>query len=266
MFLTKQGLRKILIMAICLFLLGSITIAFWFLFRSVNVSDNHLLILGLILYLLCVPFVFLEWYSEGKGRLINLGNRLVRKELKPADFIKYYEYYKSSNDLIVKKPSVEILLLVATAYDLLNDRENALSTVEEMIIASSDKKKNFSNLIKCSFLFSYDRTEEAEQLYNQVKTKKLDLMCNSLVDVILKSDRAMAMGDYKTVEAHSIKMLERSFPKLDNMGKLVVHYRLGEVYEKLQDNSKAIAHFEYCASYGGETAIRKSAIEKLQTK
>ena len=33
----------------------------------------------------------------------------------------------------------------------------------------------------------------------------------------------IGMGD-KTVEINSLKMLERSFPKLDNLGKLAVNY------------------------------------------
>ena len=89
-------------------------------------------------------------------------------------------------------------------------------------------------------------------------------MTSSLYDATLKSDRAMAVGDYKTVEAYSLKMLAQSFPKLDNLGKLVVHYKLGEVYEKLQDKEKAISYYQYCEINGGETAIKESAKEKLQ--
>ena len=113
-------------------------------------------------------------------------------------------------------------------------------------------------------MFSCGRIEEAETLFNEVQQHKLDMICCGLVDAILKSDRAMAMGDYKTVEMNYLKVLERAFPKPDNLGKLVTHYGLGEVYEKLQDNNKAIFHYQYCADFGGETAIKQSAIEKLQ--
>jgi hypothetical protein len=63
-------------------------------------------------------------------------------------------------------------------------------------------------------------------------------------------------------------LLERSFPKLDNLGKLIVNYKLGEVYEKLGETEEAIARYEYCAENGGETAIRtaaSTAIIKLQS-
>ena len=264
MFLTKKSFRKILIMAICYFILGSIAIILWAVFNSMGIKENSLLMLGFIVYLLCVLITFWGRYAEGKGKLINLGNKLVRNELKPAEFIREYEALKNSSDLVINKPSIEVLQLVAIAYDSFDDREKALATVDEMIDIAGEKKKAFANLIKVSLLFSYGKKEDAENLFNEIQKQKLDIISAGLVDSILKSDRAMAMGDYKTVEAYSLKMLERSFPKLDNLGKLIVHYKLGEVYEKLQDNEKARFYYQYCATYGGETAIKVSATEKLQ--
>ncbi len=264
MFLTRKSFLKILIMAICYFILGSIAISLWFVFNGMGISENFLLILGIIVYLLCVLMIFWGRYAEGKGKLINLGNKLVRNELKPAEFIMHYESLKKSNDLMIKKPSIEVLQLIAIAYDSLDDRGNALATVDEMIDVVSDKKKVFANLVKTSFLFSYDKKEEAELLFEAAQKQKLDFMCQSLADAILKTDRAMALGDYKTAETYNLKILERTFPKLDNLGKLVVHYKLGEIYEKSQDNCKAITNYQYCVDFGGETAIKKSAIEKLQ--
>ncbi|MBE6563570.1 MAG: hypothetical protein E7660_07520 [Ruminococcaceae bacterium] len=264
MFLTEKSRRKILIKALCSFFLGVFSFAFWVFFRALGDTDNTLLVIGMIAFFLCLLEVFLGRYSEGKGKLINHGNKLVRNELKPAEFIKHYELLKKSDDLIVGKPSMEVLHLVAVAYDLLDDRENVFSTVDEMIASASDKKKNFAKLIKSSFLFSCGRTYEAESIFVEVQKQKLDFACISLVDAILKSDRAMAMGDYRTAEAHFLKMLERSFPKLDNLGRLIVNYKLGEIYEKLEDIEKATSYYRYCASNGGETTIKISAIEKLQ--
>ena len=264
MFLTRKSFLKILIMATCYFILGSISISLWAVFNSMGIKENFLLILGIIVYLLCVLVIFCGRYAEGKGKLINLGNRLVRNELRPAEFIRAYEVLKKSNKLVINKPSIEFLQLVAIAYDSLDDRENALATVNEMIDVASDKRKVLANLFKTSFLFSYNKNEEAESLFDEAQKQKLDFMCQSLVDAILKSDRAMAIGDYKTVEMYNLKMLERPFPKIDNLGKLVVHYKLGEVYEKLQNKEKAVTYYQYCATYGGETAIKESAIKKLQ--
>lgn len=131
----------------------------------------------------------------------------------------------------------------------------------------NEKKRSFANLIKVSYLFSYDIKDEAENIFNETQKLKLSFMCKALTDAILKSDRAMVMGDYKTAELYYLTMLEQAFPKLDNLGKLIAHYKLGEVYEKLQDNEKAVFYYKYCANHGGETAIRlsaKSAIERIQ--
>lgn len=264
MFLTKKSFRKILIMAICYFILGCICITFAILFTNMGIDSTFLFTLGVIVYALNVLMIFCGRYAESKGKLINLGNKLVRNELQPAKFIKHYEFLNKSDDLIIKKPSIEVLQLVAVAYDSLDDRENALLIADEMIDVASKKKKAFANLLKTSLLFSYNKEGEAEELFNEMQKQKLDIKSTGLVDAILKSERAMVMGDYKTVENYSLRMLERSFPKLDNLGKLVVHYELGEVYEKLEDNSKAIIHYQYCADFGGETAIKTSAIEKLQ--
>ncbi len=264
MFLTKKSFTKIFVMAICYFLLGSIFIALWTVFNSIGINENFLLILGIIVYLLCVLVIFGGRYAEGKAKLINLGDKLVRNELRPTEFIRRYELLKNSSDLILKKPSIEVLQLVAIAYDSLDDREKALETVDEMIAVASEKKKAFARLFKASLLFSYDKKEDAEILFNEMQKQKLDIISAGLVDAILKSDRAMSMSDYKTVEAYNLQILARKFPKLDNLGKLVVHYKLGEVYEHLQEKDKAINYYRYCVNFGGETAIKISAIKKLQ--
>jgi len=264
MFLTKKSFRKILIMAICYFILASIAIFLWAVFNSMGINENFLLILGIIVYLLCVLIIFWGRYAEGKGKLINLGNKLVRQELKPAEFIRHYEKLKNADDLVIKKLSVDVLRVALIAYDLLNDRENALATVDEMINVASDKKQNLAKLLKSSLLFSYGDNQAAEILFNEIQKQKLNIVCSGLVDVILKSDRAMARGDYKTAEVYHLNVLSRLFPKPDKIDMLISNYWLGEIYEKLQDTNKAIKHYQYCANFGGETAIKTSAIEKLQ--
>ena len=95
MFLTKKGFIKILIMAIAYFIVGSLSITAWVIFRSIGIPAKALLVLGIIIYLLCVIMIFWGRYAEGKGILINLVNKLVRNELKPMEFIKHYEELKN---------------------------------------------------------------------------------------------------------------------------------------------------------------------------
>lgn len=264
MLLTKKSFRKILIMVICYFAFGSICMAVSIFFAGIGITDYFLPILGAITYLLGIVMAVWGGYAEGKGRWINLGNRLVRNELKPAEFIRHYEQLRDATDLVVKKPSVEVLLLASVAYDSLDDREKALLTANEMIAVASEKKKPFAKLAKASLLFSYGNVEKAESLFQEAQTQKLDVMCRGLADAILKSDRAYAFGDYKTVETYHLNILEQTFPALDLLGRLVTHYKLGEVYEKLQDNEKAVSYYQYCVAHGGETAIRLSAMERMR--
>ncbi len=266
MLLTKKSLVKILIMAVCYFILGSVCFALGALMITLGINGVFLLWLGAIVYVLDVLIVFWGRYAEGKGRLINLGNRLVRNELRPAEFINEYENLRSEA-LVVNKPEMELLQMVAVAYDCLDDREHCLATIEEMIAVARPKKKAFAALIKASFLFSYVKTEEAEKIFSETQKLKLDFMSNALADAIMKGDRAMAMGDYRVVEAYCLRALEQTFPKPDNLTKLSFHYKLGEVYEKLEDNEKAISYYRYCVDYGGETAFvmsSRAAIERLK--
>ncbi|MBQ5633994.1 MAG: hypothetical protein IIV11_03825 [Clostridia bacterium] len=268
MFLSKKGFAKVLIMVICYIALGTFSIASWIFFALLGSESALLLILGLATYLTCALIALWGLYAEGKGKLLNTAQKLVRVELRPAEFIKQYEALRSSTDLVINKPSFEALQMLAIAYDALDDRESCLETVKEMIAAAPAKKKVQAELFYVSILFSYERKEEAERLFNEVQTRGLDAVSRMMVDSILKSDRAMVMGDYKTVELYNLQLLERSFPKLDNLGKLIVNYKLGEVYEKLGETEEAIARYEYCAENGGETAIRtaaSTAIIKLQT-
>lgn len=269
MFLTKKGFWKIAILAICYVVLGSFCVVMGIVFASLDIDPKFLFVLGAISYGLCPLFIVCGRYSESKGKLINLGNKLVRNELKPSEFIKEYQRLRNATDLVINKPSIEVLQLVAIAYDALDDRENCLATVDEMLAVASKKKKTFAKLIKSSLLFSYDMTEEAEVLFAEARASKQDFLCQALSDAILKSDRAMAMGDYKTVEIHNLKMLTQTFPKPDNLSKLIIHFKLGEVYEKLQNKEKAISYYKYCIDHGGETAIKgsaKSALDKMELK
>ena len=268
MFLTKKGFWKIVAIAICYFVLGSFCIALGVISELLGV-DAKIQYLGIILCFLCPVLGLWGRYAEGEGKLINLGNKLVRNELKPAEFIKHYEDLKNSPDLVINKPSFDTLRLIAVAYDSLDMREKALSAVDELIAVASEKKKTLAKLTKISYMFSYGMTKEAEALFAEVQGLKLNFMCQAMTDAILKSDRAMAMGDYKVVETHCLKMLAQTFPKLDNLSRLVLHFGLGEVYEKLQDNEKASLYYQYCVDNGGETAMKssaKTALERLATQ
>jgi len=264
MFLTKKGFRKALIMSVCYFALGSICFLLAAHFENMDVGAELLWGLGMFTYLLCVPVFFCVRYTEGKGKVILLGSKLVQKELRPAAFIKEYESLKNDKSLVINKPSIDVLMIVASAYDSLDDRVNTLKTLDELVAVAGEKKLAYATALKASVLYAYGTIEEAEKLFAQAQKMKLDATCTALLDVVLKSDRAFAMGDYEVAEAYYLRLLEQKFPKLDNFVRLAAHYKLGEIYEQLEKTEKAISYYQYCVNNGGETAIKLSAIEKLQ--
>lgn len=270
MLLTKKSLWKIIIMPVCYFILGTLCIALAIIDACLQTNlPIPILYLGTFMYLACPLIVLWGRYAEGKAKPIALGLKLVRKELKPAEFIKQYNDLRASDGLIVNRPSLELLQHVVIAYESLRDKENVLATADEMLAVASEKKKTWAKLAKASYLYSYGMTEQAEELFSEARNQKQDFMSQALTDAILKSDRAMALGDYATVESYNLQLLERKFPKPDNLSLLVIHHTLGEVYEKTQKTEKAIEHYRYCASNGGETALRetaKAALERLQAE
>ncbi|MBQ7817569.1 MAG: tetratricopeptide repeat protein [Oscillospiraceae bacterium] len=264
MFLTKKSILKIVALAAFIFLVSCFCFCMMFLLEKMDIYIPFLGDLGLFTFGLCIFSVMCGWEAEGEGDLIYQGINLVHKELRPADYISQYISVKNDDNLIIAKPSFKVLQQVLLAYDLLDDREMALATVEEMITIVGKRKKACAYILKAALLYSYGRVDKAEELFELVKKMKLNAMSNVAMDVLLKGDRAMAIGDYKVAEAYHQKTLERKFPPADNVEKLVSYYSLGEIYEKLQENEKAIMHYQYCVVNGGETAIRKNAAKKLE--
>lgn len=269
MFLTKQGRTKTVIMPIAFFILGIICFLFAFcssLGEFVSMMFYCLFGLSFFCFLF---FIFQGKSAEGEAKYFSKWNDLVSKKLRPLDCIKEYESLRNSPDLVVNAPTFNILSLIAVAYSSLDEREKCFATLDEMVEVAPTKKKTYAILTKASYLFSDGRRDEAEEIINEYKDKKLDFMSNALLDGIMKLDRARAMGDYQAVEIYCLRLLERSFPKLENLSKLNVHFTLGDTYEKMHDTEKAIFHYQYCVSNGGETAMRvnaKARIESLQNK
>lgn len=228
-------------------------------FGAMGQNFGSFLILGAIAFLLSIPLFLLHRYDEKKGALIQVGYKLLYQELKPAEFIKEYELLKGSDHPVAKNPRVVTLQLVVVAYDVLNEKEKALEIVNEMAAIAPEKKRAYVNLLKVSLLYDCGRTEEADKLFEETHELKLDIMAKALSDGIINAERAIAKGDYKLAELYYLKSLECTFPKPDNLSKLIFHYELAKLYEKMQENEKAIPHYQYCAENGGQTAMRESA-------
>ena len=258
MFLTKKSLWKIIILPTLYFLLGTACIVLDIICWILGLT-TPILLLGILMYLL-TPLVAL-WviYAQGKAKLQSAGMKLIYRELKPAEFIARYNQIQASPDLIVNKPSFEVLQLLVIAYEAVGDRERVLALCDQRIALASKKKKPLAILAKASYLYIYGDVAQAEELFAAARSQKQDVMCQTLTDAILKSDRAMALGDYATVEAYTQQMLARKFPKHEPLTLLLLHLQLAEVYEKTQRIEQAIEHYRFCAQNGGETVFQRNA-------
>ena len=148
MFLSTKGFWKIRIMAICYFILGAFLIVIASICALIGLEYKLALILGIFMFLMIAPIICFGRYVEGKGKLINMGNKLVRNDLKPAEFINEYNTLKNSTNLMINKPSFEVLHLLAVAYESLRDYENTITIVNEMIEIAPKKKKTIRNVHK----------------------------------------------------------------------------------------------------------------------
>lgn len=223
-------------------------------------------IFGSAVVILCLAVVIVGVYTDGAIQWSALGKRLLRHELKPKEFIRWYENLKASGELVIHRPSAGFLEMLACAYEISGDREHALTIYDEMIAAASKKYKPIARLLKASALFCCGRSEEAETLLQEVRKQAPDDTGSKLMETVLKYSRAMAMGDYETVEAFALQRLVQTSPPLDNLGVLACHYDLGTIYEMLDEREKAIPHYRYCVEFCGETVFgenAKAALERL---
>lgn len=263
MLFTYKSFWRIFAMCIVYFFLGSISLALSVAF-SFGTPDLTLFWLGISLYALIPIFAFWLRSAEGKGKPLALGYRLLRRDMRPAAFLAEYEALKNAPDLMICRPSTDLLQMVAVAESMLGHTDRALATVEEMIATAPKKKLTYAKMVKVSFLFVAGKIEEAEALLFTLRTGKLDILSQTLASAILEGDRAMAIGDYKTVEASRLRQLDSRFPKLDNLGRLAVHYDLAEIYMKMGNTESATLHYRFCAENGGETVLRENAIAALE--
>jgi tetratricopeptide (TPR) repeat protein len=261
MLLTYKSFWKIVAACVTYFFLGSVCIALSAAFGTVEMT---LFWLGMVMYALIPIFFFWLRTAEGTSKPLARGYKLLRRELRPAAFLAEYETLKSSPKLMLCRPSAKLLELVAMAEHLLGHTERALSAVDEMIAASPKKKQTYAKMVKVSYLFDAGQNDEADALFFELRRGKPDMLSQALANAILEGDRAKAIGDDKTYEESCLRRLNCPFPKPDNLGRLVLHFNLAELYEKRGEVTDAVEHYRDCAENGVETALREKAIAALQ--
>ncbi len=254
MILTKNSMVKIWVLFALFFLIGSLGIPAM-LTQNEPITAGNIIYVG-IAYLLGVGTFLLGRYAEGTANWVNLGNKLVMKELRPEDFLFEYETLKKRKDVVTFKPKAEILRLVALAYKTAGQDEKALETVEEMIRVSPPKKQAIALFNKVSLLFETGRIEEAETLFRGIQKQPLSLTAKGLADCILRGDRAVATGDYATAEIFWLQQLSVNKAFQTPLSVVACHAKLGAIYEKNGRLEEALEQYRYCNENGGKTKYR----------
>lgn len=263
MFLTKKSLRKIRTLVTAYYIIGLFCLVVYGIFSFFYVEGNFLLILGVLCFILGVIFRSFGRYAEGKGILINQGNKLIFHELRPAEFIRLYEEKKNCPDNVIAKDDFDVLMLVFIAYDSMGQTELALETLDRMFLLAPEKKKTYVKLLKASELFGAGMVEEGEKLYAEAIKENMDMMTKSTADLVLKSDRAVAMKDYVIAENFFKERFNQKFPKITPLVSLVTHYYLAKIYLETNKEKEAEEHLNYCIKNGGETTIKDDALNLL---
>lgn len=267
MFLTKKAVVKLILLAGLQFVVGSACMVSALVFACWQAEWTELFVLGILAYLLCVSTVFLNRQNEGVNKHLLLGSRLILRELKPAEFLRQYEALRNAPNLVINRPRPEILQMVALAHHVLNDNEKALAAYDEAIAVAGGKKEATAKLLKAAALFGCGRVPEAEALFAEARAAELNWLGRKLVDTLLKTDRAKALGEYETAMTYYRQLLERQSHRMDNLNRLMLHFELGDLCEKVQDPQNAVLYYQYCVSYGGETGIKtaaEAALERLR--
>ena len=260
MFLTRKALRKIRLIVGAFCVEALVCFIVFGVFTYLEVESIALAIIGIICLFLAVSFRAIGRYAEGKAKLLANGNKLVLYELRPQIFIQMYNEARDCPDNVISKPDYDVLRVLAAAYDSCGDSNGALEAIEQMILVAKENQKPHAKLLKAAELFDMGKTDEANQLYSEVTNGKMDAMAKMIADIVMKSDRAMAMGDFAVAEAYfKNRLTKKSLPKPNPLEVLTNHFALAELYCKTERSEQAKPHLEYCIKNGGETNIKTKA-------
>lgn len=260
MFLTKKALRKIWLLVGADLLVAAFSFLSAIVFAFLEMEFLTLVIIGC----LCLVLAFLSYktghYTESKGKLITEGNKLLIQQLRPAEFVRLYEERSADQTNVIAKPDSDVLQLLLTAYDVMGEQDRALEIAEQLLTVAPEGKRSIAKVLKCSLLFSIGRTEEAEDLYRELISGKMNMLTKNIADVLMKTDRALSLGDYTTAEACFNQSLTRKFPKPTPLSRLSAHYYLAKICYKTNRTDEAESHRKFCIENGGETMMQRQAV------
>lgn len=259
MFLTRKQRNKIRLLIVAYFLFGVVCFAAYYGFGRLEMEANLLYSLGAFSVAFGTVLLLLGNYGEGTGKLVRYGDQMVNRKLQPAQYIRRYQEKRDCPDNVIAKPDFSVLVLLASAYGAVGDKDGELRTLEELYAAAPPKKKTYAKLLKAASLYDAGETEVAERLYTEAIGEKMDAFTRSAADMIVKSDRAMAYGDYATAEAYYKRILSAAFPKPAPLIVVTLKFHLAKICLETDRREEAKEYLSYCVENGGETGMKNEA-------
>ena len=264
MYLSKNSLLKVILISSAFLLLAGVFYVVAYMISKSGLSPKPTVILAVIFTVasfVSLPFGF---YADGVSKPFSEGTRLVRRDLQPQAFTAYYKDLTDPEKAAIIRERYDILELLLTSYKLLDDRTGILNTLELMKTSLKAKHKSFAALHFAEDMYENGDIEGADALIAEAEKRNDGAELKALADDMRKSARAKALNDFDTEEKYYNGLLSaKGIFKADNAAALFAHYRLYDICKKTGRERESLEHLQYCAEYGGKTAIARRAKKKL---
>ena len=220
---------------------------------------------GIALFFGIVGFP-IGYYAKGVAPLVVAGRKAINFELRPMDFIILYDQKRSDPGNVVARPHRDVLIWLFTAYAMLRDNENALKTVDAMLSAVPARQKAAVTVLRMAVFYDLGRKEEADDLLAKLQSGPVDARTRRVIDIVMKTSRAEAHGEWEKLEAFYRPRLSLPPKKTTPFLLADTHFELAIVCEKTGRPDEAKMHYTYCAEHGGQTYMQKKAAEWLKDR
>lgn len=262
MYLTKKEKTTVTVRTIIFVVLAVLFFLFW---RSGTMTKTKTL--SAVFFWITAVFAVLDPIilpvSLGVSPFLSKYNKLVENDLRPAEYLEYYNKAVNAPDLVVKKPDLNVLKTVMDSYEFLNDEEGQKRILAEMLETQTGKYLVRARLTEISLKYSEGRIEEADAALAEIERSSPDAVARQYISNIRRYSRAKATGDYLTAETYCLTLLGRV--KKRKALCLAVHYGLAEIYAASERYAEAKEQLAFCTENGGETAYPARAKEMLDS-
>lgn len=260
MFLSRSSLIKTVLISSALLLIGAAFFAVAHFVGKGDMNPAPSVTVGIIMFCLSLLNAFAGIYADGVSKPFAEGTRLVRKDLQPKKYIETYKEKSEGDGYVIARPRFDMLELLYTAYDLLDDRRGRAAVIAQMKTKMKPSYKGRIAVYAADEEYRAGNIEEGDRLLAYAEKHDASSTVSAMADAVRKTSRAAKTGDTEAEEKYYIGLLSASgIFKADNAAALLAHRRLYHICKASGRDGDAKEHLTYCAEHGGSTAIRREA-------